>query len=204
MLKTNALPPATLAALKKLMLTPALQDRILVGGTGLALYLGHRISIDIDLFSPEPFNTDSIIAGLKESGEMEYLNNSPISLHFLFDQVKTDIVKYPYSWIRPISYEAGIRLASIEDIAAMKLAAVTNRGSKKDFYDIYFLLKNYTLTQLLAFFQEKFPEWNVFMVIQSLGFFEDAESTETPRVLQGNVSWNTVKKTISETLKKHA
>ncbi len=204
MLRTDALPAATLAALKKIMLVPELQDRVLVGGTGLALYLGHRISIDIDLFSLEPFAIDTIIAGLKQSGQTEYLNNSPISLHFLFDQVKTDIVKYPYPWIRPARYEEGIRLASVEDIAAMKLAVVTNRGSKKDFYDIYFLLKTYSLTELLGFFQEKFPEWNVFMVIQSLGYFDDAEQTETPLVLSGKASWTAVKKVITETIRRNA
>lgn len=203
MLQTNALPAATLAALNKLMDVGYLSDRILVGGTGLALYLGHQLSVDIDLFSPEPLDVEQLISELRRVGKTEYLNNSPVSLHLLFDDVKTDIVKYPYRWIRPVVQEQNIRLASVEDIAAMKLAAITNRGSKKDFYDIYFLLQTYSLPQLLDFFREKFPEWNIFMVLQSLSYFEDAEPTETPKILKGRVLWEDVKKTVAETVRKY-
>jgi len=193
-----------LAALKKLMTIPCLQDRILVGGTGLALYLGHRLSIDIDLFSPQPFDTPTFVYEMSEFGKIELIATSPISLHLNFDNVKTDIVKYPYGWIRPVIFEESMRVAAIEDIAAMKLAAITNRGSKKDFYDIFFLLQRYTLNELLSFFKTKFPNWNEFMVLQSLGYFEDAESTETPKVLLGKITWNQVKKTVGQAVKNYS
>ena len=203
MLNYHALPTATLAALKKLMIVPCLQDRILVGGTGLALYLGHRLSIDIDLFSPEPFDAPTFVYEMSEFGKTELIATSPISLHLNFDDVKTDIVKYPYGWIRPIIFEEGVRVAAVEDIAAMKLAAITNRGSKKDFYDIFFLLQQYSLNELLDFFKTKFPDWNEFMVLQSLGYFEDAELTETPKVLLGRITWNQVKTTVSQVVRKY-
>lgn len=192
-----------MAALNKLMTIPILNDRVLVGGTGLALHLGHRISIDIDLFSPEPVDVVSFMAELSLFGQTELLNTSPVSLHLNFDLVKTDIVKYPVEWIKPIHHVENIRLAAIEDIAAMKLAAITNRGSKKDFYDIYFLLQHYSLDQMLAFFQTKYPSWNVFMVLQSLSYFEDAEPTETPKVIQGKVTWSMVKEAVSDVVRKY-
>ncbi len=198
MLKTDALPAGTLAALIKIMQTLALSDRILVGGTGLALYKGHRLSVDIDLFSPNPVEPFIIVPELEAIGKVTVLANTNISLHLLFDNIKVDVVKYGYEWIRPIHKENDIRLASLEDIGAMKLAAVTNRGSKKDFYDIYFLLQEHTLQSLLNWFEEKFPNWNLLLVLKSLTYFEDAEQTEQPVVIGKKVSWGKVKQVISK------
>lgn len=203
MLKTDALPARTLAALKKIMQVAVLSDRILVGGTGLALYKGHRLSIDIDLFSSDPIDSFLIVSELESIGQVSVLTTTNISLHLIFDEVKVDIVKYGYDWIRPVVREDGIRLASVEDIGAMKLAAVTNRGSKKDFYDIHFLLQEYTLQTLLGWFEEKFPNWNLLLVLKSLTYFEDAIQTEPPVVLGKKISWDTVKNTVNKAVSEY-
>jgi len=98
-------------------------------------------------------------AGLTQ--KIEYPENSG-------NFVKVDIVKYPYELISPPITSEGIRLLSKEDIIPMKLAAVANRGSKKDFYDIYFLLHQYTLYEMVSLFEKKFANYNNFYIIKSL------------------------------------
>jgi hypothetical protein len=93
-------------------------------------------------------------------------------------------------------------LAAIEDIAAMKLAAITGRGSKKDFIDIYFILQKYGLSDILKFYEDKYSDGSIFLVLRSLAYFDDAEEEPMPKMLV-NISWQEVKKTISNKLKTH-
>jgi hypothetical protein len=202
MLRTEALESATLAALNKLMAIPEIEDRILVGGTGLALHFGHRMSVDIDLFSNKQVDTDIIFDVLSEHGKTVLLNKTALGLHLIFEGVKTDIIRHPYEWIRPLYHEQNIRLASIEDIAAMKIAAITRRGSKKDFVDLYFLLKKHSIEEILAFFQEKFVNWDAYAAIRSLTYFEDAEQDDDPIFLIPKTNWNAVKKAILKEVSK--
>lgn len=118
-----------------------------------------------------------------------------------FDDVKTDIVTYSYPWINPTVELEGIRIASIEDILAMKLSAVSQRGAKKNFYDIYFFLEDYSLIQMIDFFKKKFPQSEPYMVLKSLLYFDDTDNTEDPIVLKGNVSWSQVKEAIAKAVK---
>ena len=154
MLQTSAVEPGTLDALKKLMQLPSLKDFVLVGGTGLALLKGHRLSIDIDLFSANvPINANVILSELENAGKLSQKDIFSYALFLEFNNVKLDILKYSYPWIKPQITEDGIRVASVEDIMAMKLAAITKRGSKKDFVDIYFLLKEYSIQQMWILMQ---------------------------------------------------
>jgi predicted nucleotidyltransferase component of viral defense system len=90
----------------------------------------------------------------------------------------------------------GVRMLDIRDIAAMKLKAIAQRGSKKDFYDIYFLLELIPLSEMLRLFSEKFAQYEIFHIIKSLTYFEDAEQYADPKVFDAKVTWNKVKNRI--------
>ncbi len=204
MLQYRTVYPTTLELLRKLMLSDALQDFFLVGGTALALQLGHRISVDIDMFTIDDFDVDKLILELSKHFSIGSITRSRNSLSLdIFSTegkdeiVEIDLIKYSYPLINPILEIDGIRLLSIEDIIAMKLSAVTGRGAKKDFYDIFFLLKSYGLKDMIKYFELKFLHTNTFQVLKSLTFFDDADLEPDPITIE-EVGWNVVKKTIQE------
>lgn len=116
--------------------------------------------------------------------------------------IKVDIVSYPYGWIDDPVIEDGIVLAGVRDIAAMKISAITNRGTKKDFIDIFFLLQNYTLSELIDFYQQKYSDCQMFTAIRSLTYFEDAESDPMPSMLTA-IKWSQVKITIQKAVESY-
>ena len=203
MLQISAVEPGTLAALKKLMQISSLKEFVLVGGTGLALHKGHRMSIDIDLFSENiPVNSDIILPELEKVGKLSQKDIFPYALFLEFDDVKLDILKYSYSWLKAPIVEEGIRVASVEDIMAMKLSAITKRGSKKDFVDIYFLLKEFPIQQMLENFKRKYATAETYMTVKSLTYFEDADVQEMPILLKDkNVTWEEMKTVIRQAVK---
>ena len=101
--------------------------------------------------------------------------------------------------MKDIVFEDTLRLAGVEDIAAMKLAAITNRGTKKDFIDLYFLLKQYGLEELLDFYKNKYHDGSIFLVIKSLSYFDDAEEEAMPDMCVA-IKWKDVKDHISHIL----
>lgn len=195
MLFYNTIDAATLALLKKLLLLPLFSGLRLAGGTSLALQSGHRKSIDIDLFGSLNADTITLSAALSHFGEVIRLNNSPNIHIYSINGIKVDIVNYPYPWIDDLLLIDGIRLASLKDIGAMKLAAITGRGTKKDFIDLYLLLKHFSLSELISFYEQKFKDGSVFLVLKSLVYFEDADAEQMP-VMGMNFSWDQVKVTI--------
>lgn len=116
--------------------------------------------------------------------------------------IKVDFIRFRYLFIRPIIEQGGIRMLSAEDIAPMKLDAITGRGSKKDFYDLYFLLQIYDLKTLLGFYSEKYPHQTTFHVVRSLAFFNDAETQPDPIVMDKKITWQKVIKAISKEIQK--
>lgn len=190
MLQNQAVEPATLSLLKELMNLPLLEDFYLVGGTALALQLGHRKSIDLDLFCDAEHDQDAILATLPKPYEEFSRSNVFLGCHI--KGVKCDFVKYLFPRIEPLVIIEGVRMASLLEIASMKLWAITRRGSKKDFVDLYFLLKIFSLNEMLIFFRKKFDSIEPFMVVRSLTWFEDAEEDFDPVMLE-NVTWKVVK-----------
>jgi predicted nucleotidyltransferase component of viral defense system len=98
-----------------------------------------------------------------------------------------------YVWLDVPVQEDNIRLASIKDIAPMKLAAITNRGTKKDFVDIYVLLNHLSLSEMLNLYSQKYSQDSDFFVLRSLTYFEDAEQNSDPEMLTA-YKWETIKK----------
>lgn len=201
MLQYSTVDPTTLELLKSLMKFPPLDTFNLVGGTALSLQLGHRKSIDLDLFSHMEFDPDQLQFELAPFGKLTLNFSSKNSLGLFIDGIKVDIIRYAFPLINPPIHLESIRLLSIEDIAAMKLSAIAKRGSKKDFWDIYFILQHYSLQDLLNFYTQKFGSESLFFVIKSLLFFDDADLEPDPIIIK-RASWNSIKLFIKDELKK--
>ena len=196
MLYAATVHPATLAILKKVMEMPAFQQFNLVGGTSLSLQIGHRISIDLDLFTFEDYDSQTMLNALETIGNVDILVDKPPFLQVKLDDVKMDFLKFPYPFVKEFKEIEGIRLVSIELIAVMKLLAIARRGVKKDFYDLYFLLEKYTLDEIVSYFEDQIKKVDMFHIIKSLTYFDDADSDANPKMLI-KVSWQNVKKSIS-------
>lgn len=143
--------------LQRLMKDEMLKDFNLVGGTSLSLQIGHRLSIDIDLFTTNGFDEQALLKDLA--------NKYPIRIRDMFDntilldidKVKVDILAHQYPWQKPIETKEGVRLASLEDIGAMKLHAIFQNGTRiKDFIDMYFLLEHHPLKIYLESYRNKY------------------------------------------------
>jgi len=192
MLFYNTISPQLLELLKNIRELSVFDDLRLVGGTSLALQIGHRKSIDIDLFGIVDYDDYEIQQALGSLGNITVLNKTKNINIFLVNGIKVDIVNYKYKWLKEINNIDNLRLSGLEDIAAMKLNAISGRGTKKDFIDIYFLLQHFSLSEMLIFYNEKYYDGSTFLVLKSLTYFEDAEKEELPKMIK-QVKWENVK-----------
>lgn len=156
MLHLKSVNNELLELLNHLMQEEKLKDFVLVGGTALALQVGHRVSIDIDLFGRSNLDQDDILDTLYSYGTIQLIKKSENILILSLNGIKVDVVNYRYPWIGNIDTVQNIRFASLSDIAAMKLNAIAGRGSVKDFIDLYVLLEQFTLREMLNFYNEKY------------------------------------------------
>lgn len=201
MLSLRSIEPHTLELLRKLSVNPLLSSARLVGGTSLALQYGHRQSIDLDFFSSNHLDIDALIESLHHLGELEVLNRTKNILQTKVDGVLLDFVDYScYDWIGGVIVEDGIVLASPVDIAAMKINAVIGRGTRKDFIDLYVLLKHYSIHEIMSFYHKKYPDYSEYQALKSLTYFEDAESYPMPVMLIDD-DWDKMKETIIQAVK---
>jgi len=184
--------------LKLLMPLPSLSDYFLVGGTSLALRFGHRLSVDLDLFTQTEVDYTKIIEEIKSLKLSSYkeLFSGKKGMQLVLNGVKTDFVKYSYANIERPETIDGIRILSVPDVACMKLTAISQRGAKKDFYDLHLLLEHFTVEELLTFFRRKYPDLATFHVVKSMNYFADAESQTGPE-LKTELGWEQVKKDIN-------
>ncbi len=164
----------------------------LVDGTALALQLGHRKSIDLDLFGKIEFESIDKSIVFSNFKQVVLLKKSKNINIYSINDIKIDFVNYSYPWLQPQLIMYGIRLAGFKDIAAMKLAAITGRGSRKDFIDIYFLLRKFNITEMLGFYKEKYFEGSEYLVLKSLTYFDDAEKEPDIEMLK-NIPWSKIK-----------
>ena len=186
MLCLETIAPETLELLVRIQSLPEFAQMRLVGGTGLALHLGHRISVDLDLFGSWPQNAN-LHQALRSVGKTRKSSGSESGrlLFFYVDGVKVDCVMYDeYPWLEPVVEENGVRLAGVRDIAAMKVNAITNRGTRKDFVDLAFLLERFSLNEIFDFYMKKYSEASPALALRSLSYFVDAEMEPLPRMLK--------------------
>jgi hypothetical protein len=185
------------------MQQPYLKGFNLVGGTALSLQIGHRKSIDLDLFTSEDFDPAALKSLLdSDFAHFQAMLERNNTLITTIDGVKVDFIRFKYGFAYPVLLENNFRLANINDIAPMKLDAITGRGKKKDFFDLYFLLQLFTLPQLLTLYQAKYQHTTLFHVIKSMNYFEEAEAEADPIVFDKKVTWAAVKKAIISEIRK--
>ena len=192
MLYLETVESSTLELLKKLQRLPVLEQTRLVGGTALALQLGHRKSIDLDFFGTVDCEAEYLRESIAGMASLTILKESPHIHIYIVDGIKVDIVNYKYPWLDDVVLEQGLCLASVSDIAAMKITAIIGRGTKKDFIDIAFLLHHFSLEEILHFYAAKYYDSSVFMAMKSLAYFDDAEADPMPDMFV-NQSWQQVK-----------
>jgi len=195
MLQTRAVVPDLLELLKFVMKSEVFSDFLLVGGTSLALQIGHRNSVDLDFFGDVEIDVDLFRKEISKYGEFNILKQSKNILIASINGIKTDFVHYNYPLVAEYKEIDGIRLISKQDIAAMKLNAISGRGSKKDFIDLYFLLKEFSLPQMIDFYLQKYHDGSKFLVAKSLAYFADANEDETPKMFT-EFNWNDCKNCI--------
>jgi predicted nucleotidyltransferase component of viral defense system len=183
------------------MQIPTLENFYLVGGTNLSLRYGHRLSLDLDLFSTKPFDNDFIKEEIEKYFPSFAANSTknPIGLFGFIDNIKVDFVKHDkFLLVDKIVEEDGIRMFSDKDIIAMKIFAILQRAVKKDFWDIALLLKKYSLETCIEYYQKKYLSNQMLISIpHALLYFEDAEQSEEPISLQ-NQTWESIKKEIKK------
>jgi len=174
----------------------------LVGGTALSLHLGHRISIDIDLFSQEIFEVDELKNYLEETYCFETIRISDITLIGSINSIKVDLIRYNYPLVESVTNFDGIRIYSIADIAAMKLIAMSQSGNRlKDFVDIAFLSMRMSVEDMLNAFKKKFPKTSVMTAVRGLTFFDDIDFSVQIDLISGKFKWKTVENRIKEMVK---
>jgi hypothetical protein len=187
----------TMRVFEKIKKLDILKAFYLAGGTALAIEFGHRKSIDLDFFSKENFSSAELKKLLPEIGKVVVIGEEDGTLHCTVDGVKVSFLRYEYALLFPLVEFEGVLMADERDIAAMKIDAISSRGSKKDFFDLHVLLKKYQLQELVGFFQKKFNniQYNMLHILKSLTFFADAEDDPMPMMLVDE-RWEDVKKVI--------
>lgn len=202
MLCFETIAPETRDLLVAIQSIPELSETRLVGGTALALQLGHRISIDLDIFGKWDYSIN-LFDLFSEIGTVEKVNATPNGrmAFFYINGIKVDCVSYDkYPWLSPAIEENGIRLADIKDIGAMKINAIINRGTRKDFIDLARLLEAYPLNEIFMWYQEKYSDANPALGVRSLSYFDDAETMPVPKMLIP-LDWELVKSRITQAIR---
>ena len=199
----NTVSPLLLSTLQDLMKTSVFDDFRLVGGTSLSLQLGHRQSVDIDLFTDCMYDSvdfksiddyfrkqyayvDTFKTDIVGMGKSYYIGNSKN------DCIKLDLF-YTDSYIRPILLIDGLRLASLEEIAAMKIDVVSRSGRKKDFWDIHELMEVFSIDEMLHLHEERYPySHDKQEIITNFSSFENADIDFDPICLRKKY-WEIIK-----------
>jgi len=175
--------------------TPLARQFYLAGGTAIALHLGHRFSFDLDFFSKEHFSIDVVLQTLRALGQIETFQATADTFNGRLNGHRISFFIYPYPVLEPFAGYAGVQIASLADLAAMKVDAITRRGTKRDFVDLYFICQRiFPLDKALELYFQKFKDYNIspVHVFKSLVYFGDAEKDDMPQMIE-KASWREVK-----------
>jgi Nucleotidyl transferase AbiEii toxin, Type IV TA system len=196
----NAVAPPVAAVFRRLSAALVDSDCYLAGGTALALQIGHRRSADLDVFSPSLSNPEELATRLYAAMDgVEVTATAPRTVEVAIDGVPASFFGYPYPMLRPLVRVEPklLPLASADDIAAMKLAAIASRGSRKDFIDLWTIVRRgRSLGECLDLFAEKFATRDLGHVLRSLTYFDEADG-EPPLQLLDDIDWQWVKTDVS-------
>jgi nucleotidyltransferase AbiEii toxin of type IV toxin-antitoxin system len=172
-----------------------LLDRFyLAGGTALALQFGHRLSLDLDFFSPGHFNEDALLQQLQALTGFALASKAPYTLHATVDKTKVSFLGYAYPMLFPTNQFLDVAVADPRDIACMKVSAIASRGTKRDFVDLYVSAEHWGLKEILQLFDRKYTQahYSMIHILKSLTFFADAEKDPMPHMLV-SLDWDKVK-----------
>ena len=174
MLFKETAAPQTLDLIKRFFKDSRLDEFVLVGGTALSLQIGHRVSLDIDLFNVKPFDAGAIAAYLRSNYGAEHIVILENCVFCFVEDIKVDIISHQYPWVEiPMDVE-GVRMVSLADIGAMKLNAIVQNGSRlKDFVDVYFLLECIPLQKLLRCCEMKYRDLSDKVIKRALLYHDD-------------------------------
>lgn len=193
MLHTNSVAEETIALIQRLMSDKELHDFNLVGGTALSLLIGHRISVDIDLFSNKPFDSVQLADHLINTFGAENVRTLRNGLFCFIDKVKVDILSHQYEWIAPVKTIDGMRLISIEDIAAMKVNAIVDSGIRlKDFVDMYYLLEQKPLKEIMELYELKYPGNSGHIGMRAVTYHEHIDFATGVELMYDKLNWTTM------------
>lgn len=201
----ECLSPPCKKVLNKLKTLVKSEGFVLAGGTALALYLGHRISMDLDFFSEHPFSTDTLMSKIQKAGlTPEVLQESQGTLNLLVNRVKVSVHHYPYPFSENTREWNGILISGLTDIAAMKVIAISQRGAKRDFADLYFLLQDLPFRKVAEQMIQKYGKnrINPVSIGKALVYFRDAEPDPDPQYCgREKPDWETIKRFFHGNLK---
>ncbi|HUD09752.1 MAG TPA: nucleotidyl transferase AbiEii/AbiGii toxin family protein [Patescibacteria group bacterium] len=192
---TKTLLPDTFRAIQLVSGITEIKKAYLAGGTALALQLGHRISVDLDFFTELEFNETELSTKLVTLPEFLQDGTTQGTVWGKIGETKFSIFHYKYPLLEQTVLFEGIQLASLADIAAMKIHAIEDRGTRRDFVDVYFLSQKYSLEEMLGFYQKKYAllEDHLYAILRSLDYFEDAEREQQMPEMLTAVNWEEVK-----------
>ncbi|MBP3794806.1 MAG: nucleotidyl transferase AbiEii/AbiGii toxin family protein [Bacteroidales bacterium] len=196
MLQKETIKDNTLELLKKLQREETLSTTRLVGGTALALQIGHRISVDLDLFSKDPLDINAIEQILTHKFNFSAHFISKGSVRGEIDGIKIDILHHPYEWIDEPVCEEDIIMASLQDITAMKLNSIIHNGTRpKDFLDVAYLSQYFSYDNMRSLLVQKYPEYDPILLDRCINYFDDIETDFVAdiRLVDGRVNFNKVK-----------
>lgn len=178
------------------LLQPIVENSFyLAGGTAAALHLGHRKSEDLDFFSAKEFEPISLHRELSSLQNFNFTGEARGTLHGIINGVKLSFFHYPYPVLYDFIDYKNIDLADLKDIALMKLTAISGRGARKDFIDLFFIAtKIMPLEKMLQIFSDKYANKEDFRyhLVKSLGYFEDADRDPMPIMFE-DISWIKIK-----------
>jgi Nucleotidyl transferase AbiEii toxin, Type IV TA system len=189
--------PKTFEMIQILQKKNILEGFVLVGGTSLALQMGHRNSIDIDLFTQNDFEPNEIIEELAQNHEIDVSLNRKNTLLAVVDHIKTDFIRHKYPYVLPPIVDEEITFLSKEDISAMKLHAISNSGKRlKDFIDLYFLLEYFSLSEMIDFYTYKYANYNPMIALRSVNYFDDIDPNLDSPKMKKKLPFSEIKKRI--------
>jgi len=192
----KTLPPAAQRLFARLGRRPEMDAFYLAGGSAAALHLGHRVSVDLDFFSPEVFDPAALVSHLSDIGPIAVQQESRGTFVGQLAGTQVSFFYYAYPLLEADTPCRGVRVASLLDIALMKLAAISQRGRRRDFVDLYCICKSgYALADLLRRVPEKYAtlSYPSYHLLRALAYFDDAEEDPPLRMLKP-AAWARVKR----------
>ncbi len=204
---TKALLPDTIRAIQLVSNISIVKKSYLAGGTALALHLGHRFSVDLDFFTGVVFDEKILSGELSQMPQFKEDGTAWRTVWGKISKTKFSLFYYKYPLIKQTIDFEGIQILDKADIAAMKLHAIEDRGTRRDFIDLYFLAREFSMDQMLEFYDQKYEvlREHLYLLVRSLNYFDDAEKEEEemPRMIK-KVLWNDVKEFFRQEVKRIA